>query len=294
MPLSRKSVSVEERDALEGTSGTPSSTNKYVTDLDSRNTDTRTPTSHNLGGSEHSSDTLANLNSKVSDATLDDSSDSRTPASHSIAGSEHSSDTLANLNSKVSDATLDDSSDSRTPTSHASGHITGAGDEIDGDKLNIDFTPSNYTPTTAPAEATDLDDLTAHLAGLDNSLSSSAVFDTIRFVRNSTITVTLDFDGAWIANRGGTVTGVRMHRFDAGTGGSTIVDVNKNGVTLFTTQGNRPTITAASGDDQSVSVTPDITSFVTGDVIAADIDAVETGGGGNAPQGLSLIIEVQY
>jgi len=37
---------------------------------------------HNLGGASHNADTLANLNTKVSDATLDDSSAARTPASH--------------------------------------------------------------------------------------------------------------------------------------------------------------------------------------------------------------------
>jgi len=36
-----------EKAALPGTSGTPSVTNKYVTDADARNTDARTPTAHN-------------------------------------------------------------------------------------------------------------------------------------------------------------------------------------------------------------------------------------------------------
>lgn len=42
--------------------------------------------------------------------------------------------------------------------------------EIDGDKLDIDWNPSNYTPTSSPAEATDVDHLTAHLAGIDAAL----------------------------------------------------------------------------------------------------------------------------
>jgi len=44
---------------------------------DSRLSDARTPTAHNLGGAEHTADTLANLNTKVSDATLIDTADSR-------------------------------------------------------------------------------------------------------------------------------------------------------------------------------------------------------------------------
>lgn len=59
-----------ENDALVGTSGAPSSANKYVTDADARNTNARTPTAHALGGAEHSADTFANVKTKVSDATL--------------------------------------------------------------------------------------------------------------------------------------------------------------------------------------------------------------------------------
>lgn len=53
---------------------------------------------------------------------------------------------------------------------HASGHITGGGDEIDGDHLDITLTPSNYSPDTTPSEASDVDHLAAHLAGIDNEL----------------------------------------------------------------------------------------------------------------------------
>lgn len=38
--------SADEKAALAGTSGTPSLTNKYVTNADSRNTDTRDPKAH--------------------------------------------------------------------------------------------------------------------------------------------------------------------------------------------------------------------------------------------------------
>jgi len=49
------------------------------------------PSPHALGGVHHSADTLANLNSKISDATLDDSSATRTPAEH---GNEAHSETF--------------------------------------------------------------------------------------------------------------------------------------------------------------------------------------------------------
>jgi hypothetical protein len=65
---------------------------------------------------------------------------------------------------------------------HAARHITGAADEVDGDKLDIDWNPSHYTPTTAPSEADSVDNLTAHLAGIDAILGtrkwSTSKFDT--------------------------------------------------------------------------------------------------------------------
>ncbi|NIM50438.1 MAG: hypothetical protein GTO22_14510 [Gemmatimonadales bacterium] len=74
-----------------------------------------TPTvgSHALGGSEHTSDTLANLNAKITDATLDDSSATRDPNAHALGGAAHTSATLAQLNALVSDATLIDTGDAR-------------------------------------------------------------------------------------------------------------------------------------------------------------------------------------
>jgi len=67
--------------------------------------------------------------------------------------------------------TLDHEEESASaPASHASTHISGGGDEIDGDQLDIDWNPTNYTPTTAPTEATSVDHLSAHLAGIDTAL----------------------------------------------------------------------------------------------------------------------------
>jgi hypothetical protein len=63
----------------------------------------------------------------------------------------------------------------RPPTSHASSHERGGSDEIDGDHLDIDFTPSNYTPSVTPPEAANVDDLSAHLAGIDDALSTVLV-----------------------------------------------------------------------------------------------------------------------
>ena len=63
---------------------------------------------------------------------------------------------------------------------HASKHIHGAADEIDGDRLDVDFTPANYTATatgTGITGVTSTQHLTAHLKGIDNVLGSGIVGD---------------------------------------------------------------------------------------------------------------------
>jgi len=77
--------------------------------------------------------------------------------------------TLAELNVAITDATLFDRSelDGYANVDHDASHIRGGTDEIDGDILDIDFTPTHYVPTTSPGEVTNVDELTAHLAGVD-------------------------------------------------------------------------------------------------------------------------------
>lgn len=62
---------------------------------------------------------------------------------------------------------------SSTVAAHASTHIKDGSDEIDGDQLDIDWNPSSYTPTTSPTEVTNVDHLTAHLAGIDAQLGAA-------------------------------------------------------------------------------------------------------------------------
>lgn len=142
-----------ENDALVGTSGTPSSSNKYVTDADSRNTNSRTPTahatSHNTGGSDALGGTLdsvarvghrknnagsavgarrqldwiegSNVSVSISDDAANEEEDvtiSVPNASTSVKGAVQlgtSSDTTAGLAVQTNDSRL---TDSRTPTTH--------------------------------------------------------------------------------------------------------------------------------------------------------------------------------
>jgi hypothetical protein len=71
------------------------------------------------------------------------------------------------------------------------------------------------------------------------------------------------------------------------TGATVIVDVNKNGTTIFTTQANRPTI-AVSTNDSGLAV-PDVTSYTAGDYIQVDIDQI-----GSTIAGADLTVMVRF
>lgn len=83
---------------------------------------------------------------------------------------------------------------------------------------------------------------------------------------------------------------IRIHVGTAPTGANLIVDVNDDGTTIFTTQGNRPEITAGGTDD--TSGTPDGGADIAKDsVLSIDIDQV----GSTVPGGeLTVFIRGRY
>ena len=82
---------------------------------------------------------------------------------------------------------------------------------------------------------------------------------------------------------------VRLRTFgDVPTGANLIVDIHKNGTTMFTTQGNRPTIIASESSETSPA--PDVTSLEEGDYVTIDIDQVGSGDAGSN-LGVTLVCE---
>ena len=77
---------------------------------------------------------------------------------------------FSEVRSDINVASGADVTGSNAPQAHAASHKTSGSDEIDGDQIDIDFTPTNYTPDTTPAEASSVDNLSAHLSGIDNTL----------------------------------------------------------------------------------------------------------------------------
>ncbi len=83
--------------------------------------------------------------------------------------------------------------------------------------------------------------------------------------------------GVWLAPRSLTIEKVYIYCKTTGSAGSSIVDINKNGATIFTTQANRPTLAFDDTDKKAVSGTPDITALAEGDIMSMDIDQIATG-----------------
>jgi hypothetical protein len=85
-----------------------------------------------------------------------------------------------------------------------------------------------------------------------------------------------------------TILGVRARVYTSPTGSSILVDVNKNGTTIFTTQGNRPSI-AASGNASSYVTNMNVTSLSAGDYLSVDVDQV---GSTNAGSHMTVVVWV--
>jgi hypothetical protein len=81
------------------------------------------------------------------------------------------------------------------------------------------------------------------------------------------------------------LTKVRIGVGTAPTGASVIVDVKKNGTTIFTTTGNRPAISA--GGFSGVSGTPDTPSVTTNDYLTVDVSQV-----GSTVAGSDLTVQI--
>jgi hypothetical protein len=85
-----------------------------------------------------------------------------------------------------------------------------------------------------------------------------------------------------------TILGVSAAVGTAPTGASLIVDVNKNGTTIFTTQGNRPAI-ADSALYATEVTNMDVTSFAAGDYLTVDVDQI-----GSTVAGSDLVVFIRY
>jgi hypothetical protein len=175
----------DQKAALAGTHGSPSGSNKYVTDSDPRNTDARTPLAHNHDASDINSGTIDGDRLPGMSQTKtggvpatgtpsgkylrdDGTWQSAGVSAHAIGGDSHTADTLANLNSKVSDATLESTAGSQSKVdAHAALNASVHGVSSSGfeDKANKNVA-NGYCPLDSSA-IVPLNKIPATLTGKD-------------------------------------------------------------------------------------------------------------------------------
>lgn len=209
------------------------------------------------------------------------------PSSFSASGHDHDSDYSA---------TDHDHDSAYSATGHTHDYAaTGHTHDYSGDYISIIGTPTagNIPTITAGGE-------------LDNSAYSPASFAASGHDHDSdysatghthaqTRYLTLGRSGTLTATAGAarlyvpfacTITNVRANVGTAPTGASAIFDVHLDGTTVFTTQGNRPTITATNFTD--LTNTPDVTSISANSYLTVDVDQI-----GSTIAGADLMVVVE-
>ena len=82
----------------------------------------------------------------------------------------------------------------------------------------------------------------------------------------------------FVAPCDGKIVGVTAASLTTPVGASIILDVNKGGTTIFTTQANRPTIVVTQ--TTATVGTPEVVEFSAGDVFTVDVDQIGSGTAG--------------
>lgn len=103
------------------------------------------------------------------------------------------------------------------------------------------------------------------------------------------------FDPPFRCTSAFTVTSVELFRRTAGGGSSTVVDVLKNGVSIFLAPGNRPTVVFGAGNyaaNTSAVFAPGANVFAPGDVLEVQLDSVEAflPGATPGPEGVRVVV----
>jgi len=159
------------------------------------------------------------------------------------------------------------------------GDLTGLGDDDHTQYYNS----TRHTKAVHDSLALSHDSLSD--VSVNDHISAGTIKTTLSFAVTSTLTTGTDKAPTLVAPCALTIVKVKVVVKTAPTGATLIVDVNKAGTTIFTTQGNRPEI--AIGETQDDSGTPDVTSLAEGDKLTVDIDQV-----GSTVAGADLTIEV--
>lgn len=217
---------------------------------DSRLSDARTPTAH--------THTMSDVTDAGDSSTLDVGTGSGTVAAGNHTHSDYEAGMVA-LGAAISQAEgdIDDLEDAAVPSGGADGQV--------------------LTKTSG----TDYD-----MAWEDSAGGGSATTKQVYFFTAESTLETGNGSARLPILSDCTITSVMAMVGSAPTGSSVIADVNLNGTTIFTTQGNRPEIAVSA--QTSDAETPDVTEGTAGDYLSMDVDQV-----GSSSAGSDLVVAVE-
>lgn len=122
---------------------------------------------------------------------------------------------------------------------------------------------------------------------LSKAIDNNGIYSYIYFVLpDDALFIGTDKIGRIYVDFIGTIIEVQASVKTAPTGASIIVDINLNGTTIWTTQGNRVTIVA--GAYTGVQTTFDVLTLAVGDYFTIDIDQV-----GSTIAGAKLVVRLK-
>lgn|GEM_PF-1753939 len=181
------------------------------------------------------------------------------------------------------------------PALHAPTHVHLGTDEVDGDKLDIDFVPVNYVRTPVAPWSTSVEELASHLKGIDNALAAAGTTAVLQWgnenVGSSTATRYLDPGyeqrlaplGTGLIQlrtpRAGTLRNLYIrHNSPGGTGVTITYTVRVNGVASALAVGLASTAANAQNTVSSVVV-------AAGDLVDIEVTKIAVAGGASiAPE----------
>lgn len=254
---------------------------------------------HDFAGGEHNTDTLADVNAKISDATLIDTTDSRlsdarTPTAHNHAAGDITSGTLADA--RISQSSVDQhatgtATATRIPLADGSGKLdTWISDASDSAKGKIELATQGEVDAGT-------DTVRAVTPATLSNYSGVTRVDSFRMTLNGTVSGSSAVDGLWIAARAGKFKSVRAIT-ESMTGKTIDIEAKKT---------STPTVDLPSGGTSILTATLSMTvektvyigsmksngdeDFAANDVFHADVTLM---GAGANPSDLTIIIEVEY
>lgn len=161
----------------------------------------------------------------------------------SVHGITNTADLVLTTDSRLSNA--------RTPTAHKSSHSSGGTDALT--PSDIGAATSNHTHTSGGGSSEQLIGVISQNGYITGPMSGVGGRAYVK--------------GNW------TISQVRASLGNPVQGQSVIVDINKNGTSLFTTQANRPMIT--STNYTSAKTNMDVTSITDGQYLSVDVDQAD-------------------